>query len=202
MKKDEKNGLTRKTVRKINIDDVPKPDTSKSADESRKASMGDTKIFRDLPVNDGEEFEFHPDFDTMDFFEDALEPVDTIEKTTEKQNSGPELGDVRRKKKITVPEETDEIPEKTGGRRRVKKLRMTPEELEERKEVRKKRRSQNREILTITYVFAGLFVLMIGYFVYFNAFVSKDAVSYTHLDVYKRQAFLQSASSGKGPGAA
>lgn len=80
MKKDEKNGLTRKTVRKINIDDVPKPDTSKSADESRKASMGDTKIFRDLPVNDGEEFEFHPDFDTMDFFEDALEPVDTIEK--------------------------------------------------------------------------------------------------------------------------
>ncbi len=177
MKKDEKNGLTRKTVRKINIDDVPKPDTSKSADESRKASMGDTKIFRDLPVNDGEEFEFHPDFDTMDFFEDALEPVDTIEKTTEKQNSGPELGDVRRKKKITVPEETDEIPEKTGGRRRVKKLRMTPEELEERKEVRKKRRSQNREILTITYVFAGLFVLMIGYFVYFNAFVSKDVIN-------------------------
>ena len=76
-----------------------------------------------------------------------------------------------------MPEETDEIPEKTGGRRRVKKLRMTPEELEERKEVRKKRRSQNREILTITYVFAGLFVLMIGYFVYFNAFVSKDVIN-------------------------
>ena len=78
---------------------------------------------------------------------------------------------------MAVPEEREPVSENGPKKRRVKKLRLTPEEIEERKEVRKKRRSQNREILTVTYVFAGLFVLMIGYFVYFNAFVSKDVIN-------------------------
>ena len=69
----------------------------------------------------------------------------------------------RRLESERIPEEAEEeIPEK----RRIKKLRLTPEELEERKAVRKKRRSQNPEILAVTYVFAFLFVLMIGCLLY------------------------------------
>ncbi len=177
MKRDEKNDLTRKTVRKINIDDVPKKDTSKKTGSSRNTSMGETKVFKDLPINDGEEFEFHPSFDTMDFFEEEIDPLSGAEQSFEQQEEGPKVSNMGRRKKVAVPEEREPVSENGPKKRRVKKLRLTPEEIEERKEVRKKRRSQNREILTVTYVFAGLFVLMIGYFVYFNAFVSKDVIN-------------------------
>lgn len=180
MKRDEKNDLTRKTVRKINIDDVPKTDTSKKADSSRNtsgASMENTKVFTDLPINDGEEFEFHTDFDTMDFFGEDPESIEDPVRKPENREEGTRHGDVRRKKTIVVPEKEDVMSEEASEKRRVKKLRLTPEEIEERKQVRKKRRSQNREILMVTYAFAGLFVLMIGYFVYFNAFVSKDVIN-------------------------
>ena len=150
MKKDEMNETTKKSIRKINIDDLPK------SDDQTADLKGDTQVWDDLPLED--EFEFHPDYDEMGFFEDdfAKEPVS-------------------RKKTSKASEET--TSEKTSGKRRIKKIQLTPEEIQERKEVQKKRRSQNPEILAVTYTFVALFVLMIGYFVYFNAFVSKDVIN-------------------------
>jgi len=156
----------KKSVRKINIDDMPKENTVKHSGGNDKNSMGETKIFSDLPLNDGEDFEFHPDFDEFGFFEDEI--IREPEKE-EDFSEAPERPEDTRE----FVEETEEVP----GKRRVKKLRLTPEEIQERKEVRKKRRSQNPEILAVTYVFAALFVLMIGYFVYFNAFVSKNVIN-------------------------
>lgn len=100
---------------------------------------------------ENEDFEFHPDYDMMDFFEE-----DYLQKTPSKKK-----------------EATTSVP----GKQRIKKLQPTAEEIEERREVRKKRRSQNPEILAVTYVFTALFVAMIGYFVYFNGFVSKDVIN-------------------------
>lgn len=166
MKRDEMKETKKKSVRKINIDDMPKENTVKHSGRNDKNSMGETKIFSDLPLNDGEDFEFHPDFDEFGFFEDEI--IREPEKE-EHFSEAPERPEDMRE----FVEETEEVP----GKRRVKKLRLTPEEIQERKEVRKKRRSQNPEILAVTYVFAALFVLMIGYFVYFNAFVSKNVIN-------------------------
>lgn len=166
MKRDEMKETKKKSVRKINIDDMPKENTVKHSGGNDKNSMGETKIFSDLPLNDGEDFEFHPDFDEFGFFEDEI--IREPEKE-EDFSEAPERPENTRE----FVEETEEVP----GKRRVKKLRLTPEEIQERKEVRKKRRSQNPEILAVTYVFAALFVLMIGYFVYFNAFVSKNVIN-------------------------
>lgn len=166
MKRDEMKETKKKSVRKINIDDMPKENTVKHSGRNDKNSMGETKIFSDLPLNDGEDFEFHPDFDEFGFFEDEI--IREPEKE-EDFSEAPERPEDTRE----FVEETEEVP----GKRRVKKLRLTPEEIQERKEVRKKRRSQNPEILAVTYVFAALFVLMIGYFVYFNAFVSKNVIN-------------------------
>ena len=166
MKRDEMKETKKKSVRKINIDDMPKENTVKHSGRNDKNSMGETKIFSDLPLNDGEDFEFHPDFDEFGFFEDEIirepEKEEDFSETPERPEDPREL-----------VEEAEEVP----GKRRVKKLRLTPEEIQERKEVRKKRRSQNPEILAVSYVFAALFVLMIGYFVYFNAFVSKNVIN-------------------------
>ena len=166
MKRDEMKETKKKSVRKINIDDMPKENTVKHSGRNDKNSMGETKIFSDLPLNDGEDFEFHPDFDEFGFFEDEI--IREPEKE-EDFSEAPERPEDTRE----FVEETEEVP----GKRRVKKLRLTPEEIQERKEVRKKRRSQNPEILAVTYVFAALFVLMIGYFVYFNVFVSKNVIN-------------------------
>ena len=68
MKRDEKNETPKKSVRKINIDDLPKRPVKKITGSDEGDAMGETKVFRDLPLNDGEDFEFQPDFDTMDFF--------------------------------------------------------------------------------------------------------------------------------------
>ncbi len=53
---------------------------------------------------------------------------------------------------------------------------LTADELEQRREIRKKRRSQNREILVVTYMFSALFVMMVGYLIYFNVYESKDVI--------------------------
>jgi peptidoglycan glycosyltransferase len=157
LKKDEKNEMPKKSVRKINIDEIP--------EDSFEEGKGDTKIFTDLPLNDGEDFEFHPDFDDMDFWEDTR-----IEEP--KVRSGRRRGSAD-----SAPKKTYDSEEPSGKKREINKIKLSPEEIQERKAVRKKRRSQNPEILAVTYVFAFLFVLMIGYFVYFNAFVSKDVIN-------------------------
>lgn len=166
MKRDEMKETKKKSVRKINIDDMPEKNTVKHSGRNDKNSMGETKIFSDLPLNDEEDFEFHPDFDEFGFYEDEI-----IREPEKKEDfsEAPERPEDTRE----FVEEAEEVP----GKRRVKKLRLTPEEIQERKEVRRKRRSQNPEILAVTYVFAALFVLMIGYFVYFNAFVSKNVIN-------------------------
>jgi len=162
LKRDGKNEGTNKSVRKINIDDLPKKNARGTSGKGKDAPSGDTKIFQDLPLNDGEDFEFQPDFDSMDFFEEDL-GTDAVE-----------VPDVRRVRRRAAEDIEETQPEE---KRKIKKLRLSEEELQERKEVRKKRRSQNREILTVTYVFAAMFVLMIGYFVYFNAFTSKHVIN-------------------------
>lgn len=118
----------------------------------------------DLPMED--DFEFHPDYDELGFFDAPL-----IQEPKKKSQSG------QRKRSLDEDAFFNEDIKKTSGKERIKKIQLTPEELEERKEVRKKRRSQNPEILAVTYVFTGLFVLLIGYFVYFNVFVSKDVIN-------------------------
>lgn len=42
---------------------------------------------------------------------------------------------------------------------------------------RKKRRSKNQEMLYVSYIFLGIFVCMIGYFVYFQMMVSSDVIT-------------------------
>lgn len=178
MKQDKKSETTKKSVRKINIDDLPNESVRKSSGDIRKDSMGETKVFRDLPVNDDEDFEFEPDFDEMNFFDEEMIPGNEVEEEgTEERAARRERR--RRPDADSIQEEMEEeiLEEEVPGKRRVKKLRLTPEEIQERKAVRKKRRSQNPEILAVTYVFAFLFVLMIGYFVYFNAFVSKNVIN-------------------------
>ena len=138
MKRDETK-VTKKSVRKMNIDD--------------------------LPVNDGEDFEFHPDFDEFGFFEEPETKEEYLASQEDFSGSAEDLGEYMRGM------------EAPSGKQRIKKLKLTPEEIQERKEVRKKRRSQNPEILAVTYVFAALFVAMISYFVYFNAFVSKNVIN-------------------------
>ena len=155
MKRDEKNETPKKSVRKINIDDLPKRPVKKNTGSDEGDAMGETKVFRDLPLNDGEDFEFQPDFDTMDFFdEDILQEPPRRTASASRRSIPVEEGDMpeerpvrrtrrRRLESERVPEETEEeIPEK----RRIKKLKLTPEELEERKAVRKKRRSQNPDL--------------------------------------------------------
>ena len=150
----------KKSIRKLNIDDV-----SKDMGQSKRHQGGSKKqIPLDLPMDD--DFEFHPDFDDLGFLDDSL-----IQEPKNKSQSG------QRKKSLDEDAYFNADIKKISGKQRIKKIQLTPEELEERKEVRKKRRSQNPEILAVTYVFTGLFVLLIGYFVYFNVFVSKDVIN-------------------------
>lgn len=158
MKRDEMNKTSKKSIRKINIDDVLK-DTNKSVRQSKQVETSG-----DLPIE--EDFEFHPDFDELGFLDEEL-----IQEPKKTKSSGQ-----RRRKLEDEPYFNEEIS-KTPGKHRIKKIQLTEEELQERREVRKKQRSQNPEILAVTYVFTGLFVLMIGYFVYFNVFVSKDVIN-------------------------
>lgn len=175
MKTDETKETKKKSVRKINIDDMPKESGADGFGKKENASMGETKVFEDLPLNDGEDFEFQPDFDEFGFFEDDIlqEPQIPKERRNRQRRYEPETEEDSEAFTGEAVEESEAVP----GKRRVKKLRLTPEEIQERKEVRKKRRSQNPEILAVTYVFSALFVLMIGYFVYFNAFVSKNVIN-------------------------
>ena len=98
MKRDEKNDLTRKTVRKINIDDVPKKTRRKDRQQPEYID-GRNQGFKDLPINDGEEFEFHPSFDTMDFFEEEIDPLSGAEQSFEQQEEGPKVSNMGRRKK-------------------------------------------------------------------------------------------------------
>ena len=151
MKRDEVKNPTKKTIHKMDIDDM--------------------QFDEDLSMI--EDFEFQPDYDAFDYFMDDMIPEPT-----------PSQPEKERKIRSINVEDSDLKFEKiqntasqTSGKRRIKKLEITPEDLEERKKVRKKRRSQNPEILVVTYLFSALFILLIGYFVYFNVFVSEDIIN-------------------------
>ena len=136
----------------MNIDEVSK-DIGRT-----KSRIKDEPL--DLSMDD--DFEFHPDYDELGFFDETV---------FEEQSS---TISVESQEEIQFDEE---MVSRRSGKQRIKKIQLSPEELEERREVRKKRRSQNPEILIVTYVFAALFVLLIGYFVYFNVFISKDVIN-------------------------
>lgn len=180
MKRDEKNNITKKSIRKLNIDDVSE-DMSQS---DKRTQRVDKKIGESMDLMMDEDFEFHPDFDEYGFLDDEW-------------LSNPENNSDSGQRKRSLEEDPyfcedtlnilDDVSVRSG-KQRIKKMRLTPEELEERREVRKKRRSQNPEILAVTYVFTGLFVLLIGYFVYFNVFVSKDVINSAYnvrIDAFK-----------------
>ncbi|MEG0590667.1 MAG: penicillin-binding protein 2, partial [Lachnospiraceae bacterium] len=59
------------------------------------------------------------------------------------------------------------------------------EEYNVKKGKRKKKRSTNKEFVRVTYAFVGLFLLMMGYLVYFNLFRSQEMISSPYN--YKRQ---------------
>ena len=48
------------------------------------------------------------------------------------------------------------------------------------KEGPKKKRKANRQILQITYIFVGMFLVLIGYIIYFVAVDSKDVITDPH----------------------
>ena len=142
---------TKRTIRKLNIDDHP--------------------VDNDFLMT--EDFEFQPDYDELDYFiEDMMQDSVTDSSMNKVQNTS-----VDDKKFESNLEDALNMTKKPSGKRRIKKLDLNPEDLEERKQVRKKRRSQNPEILVVTYLFSALFILLIGYFVYFNVFVSEDIIS-------------------------
>lgn len=161
MKKDEKNEKGKKSIRKLNLDDMPR--TSKKMERSSERNS-----ISDDYLNENEDFQFQPDYDALDFLDDEFieEPI--------KRSEGRSEARITRE---TMDFELDDEGERIPAKKRIKKIQPSPEELEERREVRKKRRSQNPEILAVTYVFTALFVAMIGYFVYFNGFVSKDVIN-------------------------
>ncbi len=160
--------MTKKSIRKININDV-----SNDMDQSDKFAKADSKtIETSMDFMTEDDFEFHLDFDEFGILDENFiqEPQIDHNKTQRKRSLDE---DEYFNDDIKTPED---VPVKSG-KQRIKKIQLSPEELAERREVRKKRRSQNPEILAVTYVFAGLFVLLIGYFIYFNAFVSKDVIN-------------------------
>ena len=179
MKRDEKNRTTKKSIRKVNIDDV-----STDMNRSDKFAKADSKKFEtSMDFMNEDDFEFHMDFDELGIWdEDFIQEPKKEHTTSRRKRSLDEDAYFNDDIKIL-----DDVNGKTG-RQRIKKIQLSPEELAERREVRKKRRSQNPEILAVTYVFAGLFVLLIGYFVYFNAFVSKDVINSAYnvrIDAFK-----------------
>lgn len=158
-----------------------------------KKTSQDTKILEDLPLDEFDEFEFNPNYGDFgllgdDFIQESgktttkrkpsADSEDELQFSAEfakyQRKGKPEAGEASQ---VVTESVSDEIEEEIPGKRRIKKLKLTPEEIQERKETRKKRRSQNPEILAVTYVFAALFVLVIGYFVYFNAFVSEEVIN-------------------------
>ena len=106
MKRDEKNETTKKSVRKINIDDLPKEPVKRGSESDAGDSMGETKVFMDLPLNDGEDFEFQPDFDTMDFFDEEILP-ETSGRTTSRRSIPEE----------SFSDEEEDVPEERPVRR-------------------------------------------------------------------------------------
>ena len=90
MKRDETK-VTKKSVRKMNIDD--------------------------LPVNDGEDFEFHPDFDEFGFFEEPETKEEYLASQEDFSGSAEDLGEYMRGM------------EAPSGKQRIKKLKLTPEEI-------------------------------------------------------------------------
>lgn len=61
--------------------------------------------------------------------------------------------------------------------------------------MKKKKQHYNRDIMRITYVFAGLFFILMGYFVYFQVFESQDVINNPY---NKRQdSFAESVVRGK-----
>ena len=204
MKRDEK-GKTR-VYRKLNIDDDTKvsvrPRQGRSSgkrEAARASSKKDSQGTVDIPPD--EDFEFHPDFDDIDLLDTDGYGPDMGSGTYGDDGLGGERIE-KRSRRRSVPDES-KGSRRTSTRQKkrlnadgdvIDNLFDTPEsELEdddtymdfsdagktkeERKAGRKRRRSQNREILAVTYVFAGLFVLIIGYFVYFNGFVAQDVIS-------------------------
>lgn len=167
--KTDKTKEPKKSVHKINIDDLP------DLGDDTGSQMGDTKVFMDLPLED-EDFEFRPDYDELGLFDEDLiqEPLPASSRQRKKESNTEKAPSGQAPKTPKTPKSPD-VP--VSEKKRIKKLELTPEEIRVKKEDRKKRRSQNPEILAVTYVFAALFVLMIGYFVYFNAFVSKDVIN-------------------------
>ena len=110
----------------------------------------------------------------------------------ERKESGYELREAKKKEEI-----------------RRERKQLTRKERREAKKKDKRRAKQkkevNKEFARVTYIFVALFLVLMGYIIYFNLEKSQDIinssynprldsmadrvvpVSYTHLDVYKRQ---------------
>lgn len=158
----------------MDIDEVVKTPENKTKISSSKTS--DIHDENDLTLF--EDFEFQPDYDEINFFMDDLiqeQEIDGLKKKNEMPHKISQKTSIE--KELLLNEDITYSSNRKSGKSRIKKINMTTEELEERKEVRKKRRSQNPEILAVTYVFSALFVLLIGYFAYFNVFVSEDVIN-------------------------
>lgn len=139
----------------------------------KKDEKGKTRVYRKLNIDDDltpeDDFEFHLDHDELDVPDIRPRSSDKARKPREKKRLDPDgnvIDDL-----FDVPEEELDANDPHLD------LYDKDQTEEEKKAGRKRRRSQNREILAVTYVFAGLFVLMIGYFVYFNGFVAGNIIS-------------------------
>ena len=138
----------------MDIDEVVKTPENKTKISSSKTS--DIHDENDLTLF--EDFEFQPDYDEINFFMDDLiqeQEIDGLKKKNEMPHKISQKTSIE--KELLLNEDITNSSNRKSGKSRIKKINMTTEELEERKEVRKKRRSQNPEILAVTYVFSALF---------------------------------------------
>ncbi len=208
MRKDENKMKNRKSIRKMNIDDLPENDDLLSAE---------TKAYIDLP-QDVDDFEFNPDDEVMQMFEEDDDFEDYLSQNPknrsaadrkedhyenseqifewrgsddmsfENENASKHKGDFlfgfKKKNSKRTKEDQKQLKmedsfdhAEAGGRTGFfNREKISEAELEQRRQIRKKRRSQNREILVVTYIFSVLFVLMAGYLVYFNVYTSKNVI--------------------------
>nr|WP_236354834.1 penicillin-binding transpeptidase domain-containing protein [Konateibacter massiliensis] len=59
----------------------------------------------------------------------------------------------------------------------MKKLNQILEERQDKQKRKRKKNSDNRELSVVVYIFVGLFILLMGYFVYYNVMISPTAIN-------------------------
>ena len=157
-------------------------------------SNSNSKSYKKMNIDDSmapnkEVFDFTPGIDDVEFFsfdlDDDLEDIYDPPKVS-RSGSGTRQGQAgqgRQKsqggkgQKESRRQPEQQTPKRGRPSKKDKQRQAAQENLRQLNEDRKKSKRINKEILVTTYTFLIMFMLLIGYLVYFNVFVSKDIIN-------------------------